>query len=194
MPNNRIIIAAGAACSGKTTILKALHQHHPELKIVDYGQAMLREAARHQITRDELRHLPIEEQMFYSEAAARRIAEHARGTVIIDTHMLVKTAAGYFPGLPRDVVDELLPFAIVLIQADPELIEKRREQDKDFRKREIESTQDIALHQQANLACAASLCVLTGAVLKIITNNDDKTPDQAARELEPLLKGNLLPK
>jgi len=58
--------------------------------------------------------------------------------VLIDTHFVIRTPEGFWPGLPIDVLREIKPTHIVMIRAPVQAIVFRRQQDK-ARKRDFES-------------------------------------------------------
>ena len=109
------------------------------------------------------------------------------GNVIVDTHCTIKTPQGYMPGLPEWVITRLKPRTIVIVEADPEEIYRRREKDK-TRKRDPDSIEEIAEHQQINRAIAMAYAALTGATVKIVYNHDNAL-DEAIKQAEPVLKG-----
>ncbi len=137
--------------SGKTTILKYVKEMMPEVVIVNYGDVMLQLARElHGITnRDEMRKvLSVEEYRKVQELAADRIAA-MQGDVIIDTHASIKMHGGYYPGLPDRVVARLRPDIILVLEFDVERILERREKDRE-RARDVESREEIEMHQMAN--------------------------------------------
>ena len=124
----KMILFVGVPGSGKTTILQEVQRQIPHLQAINYGDKMLEIAAEQGLSRDSLRQLPIKEQQQIGVKAA--LAMKVPGTLIIDTHALVKTPIGYVPGLPRRVLDILAPTAYVLVECKPSLILQRRQKDK----------------------------------------------------------------
>jgi adenylate kinase len=90
------------------------------------------------------------------------------------------------PGLPEWVVKKINPTAIVVVEADPEEIYNRRENDLS-RKRDSDTKEQIAEHQQINRAAAMAYAALTGATVKIVFNHDGKL-DAAVKQASPVLK------
>ena len=105
--------------------------------------------------------------------------------IIVDTHCLVKTPEGYLPGLPLWVLEELKPNVIVLIEADPEEIIRRRFKDKS-RYRDVEEEKELKLHQELNRAIATAYAMITGATIKIVENHDGKL-DEAVEDFLKVL-------
>src|SRR5258708_5551759 len=80
-----------------------------------------------QLHRDHMRRQDITEQIRIQQRAAKKIAKmRGKSSLIVDTHMFVRTTDGIWPGTPRRVLEALHPSLIVLIEAGPEDVAKRR--------------------------------------------------------------------
>ena len=134
--------------------------------------------------RDEMRKLPLEKQKELQIKTAERVAEMKN--VIVDTHCTVKTPQGYMPGLPEWVIKRLNPRTIVIVEADPEEIYRRRQKDK-TRKRDPDTIEEINEHQQMNRAIAMAYAALSGATVKIVFNHDNAI-DEAVEQAKPVLQ------
>jgi adenylate kinase len=173
---------------GKTTVLNELQdlakQNRVNLSVLNFGTIMneiMRELGK-QMNRDEMREQSIETQRKVQDLAANEISNRAgQATIIVDTHMFVKTSVGMWAGLPLSVLQKLSPRLLVLIEAAPEQIAGRRRGDTD-RKREAALVEDIQFDLQWSRATAAASAVATGAPVKVI-RNDPGTQKQAAQEL-----------
>jgi adenylate kinase len=145
------IVLVALSGSGKTTIMNFIRQRLPDVQIVNYGDVMLEIAKRkfgiqH---RDEMRKkIPVDEYRKIQEEAAEYIAS-LPGDVIVDTHASIKIMGGYYPGLPDRVISRLKPDVILLLEYDPKDIIERRKRDPD-RFRDVETEEEIDMHQQAN--------------------------------------------
>ena len=178
---------------GKTTVLNELQdlakQNHANLSVLNFGTIMneiLRELGK-QMNRDEMRGQDIETQRKAQELAANEIINRAgQGTVVVDTHMFVKTTVGMWAGLPQSVLHKLNPRLLVLIEADPEQIAGRRRGDTD-RKREEALVNEIRFDLEWSRATAAASAISTGAPVKVI-RNDSGTQKQAAQELFEVIR------
>ena len=178
---------------GKTTVLNELQdlakQNHANLTVLNFGTIMneiLRELGK-QMNRDEMRGQDIETQRKVQELAANEIINRAgQGTVVVDTHMFVKTTVGMWAGLPQSVLHKLSPRLLVLIEADPEQIAGRRRGDMD-RKREEALVNEIRFDLEWSRATAAASAISTGAPVKVI-RNDSGTQKQAAQELFEVIR------
>lgn len=74
----------------------------------------------------------------------------------------------------------------VLVEADPEEIFTRRISDTS-RNRDMESLQEIDLHQQMNRAAAMAYATLTGATVKIVKNHNNQL-ESAVSEMKNILE------
>ncbi|MEA3190207.1 MAG: adenylate kinase [Thermoplasmata archaeon] len=178
------IIVTGIPGVGKTTVMETAAKSR-KLPIAVYGSVMFEVAQRSGTvqSRDEMRKLPATVQKQIQKEAAKRIA--AMGDVIVDTHCSIKTPTGYLPGLPAWVLTELEPSAIVLVEAAPEEILRRRQNDA-TRKRDDDTLAAIAEHQEFNRRFAAAYATLTGATVHTVHNHDGKV-EEAIRQMLPVV-------
>ncbi|WP_456455532.1 adenylate kinase [Methanopyrus sp.] len=180
-----VIVATGVPGVGATTVTTEAVKELEGYEHVNYGDVMLEIAKEEGLVehRDEIRKLPAEKQREIQRLAARRIAKMAEGRegIIVDTHCTIKTPAGYLPGLPIWVLEELQPAVIVLIEADPDEIMMRRMKDSEERQRDYDRAHEIKEHQEMNRMAAMAYATLTGATVKIIENHDDRL-EEAVRE------------
>ncbi len=164
------IIVVGVPGAGKTSIMEEVSKR-VNYKIVNYGDVMLQMAIGKNLVehRDEMRKLPIEIQRELQEEAAKKIG--TMENVIVDTHLTIKTPSGYFPGLPKWILDEIHPDLIVIVEAEPQEIIRRRKNDTS-RKRDYETYEEIEEHIMANRYAGFTCSILTGAPLMILQNRD----------------------
>ncbi len=176
------VVVAGVPGAGKTSIMKEVSRE-ASLRIVNYGTTMLDIAMDEGIVkdRDEIRRLLITVQKSLQARAAKKIGEMQ--DVIVDTHLTIKTPSGYFPGLPIWVLEEIKPDLIVVVEANPHEIVRRRKTDK-TRKRDFESYEEIEEHLKANRNAAFACSVLTGAPVLILQNHDGMLEQAVAKFME----------
>lgn len=173
---------------GKTTVLNELRdlarQNRVNLTVLNYGTIMneiMRDLGK-DLHRDKMREQTIETQRKVQELAASELANRStQGTVVIDTHMFVRTGSGMWAGLPQNVLNRLTPQLLVLVEADPKQIAARRRGDSD-RIREQTIEDEIAFDLEWSRATAAASAVATGSPVKVI-RNDEGRQKQAAQEL-----------
>jgi adenylate kinase len=184
------VVITGVPGSGKSTVVKkALERVGIRYEIVNYGDVML-ELMRERLGvthRDDMRKIGTEEYRRIQREAGRRIAEIAKQKpVIVDTHCLIKKPEGYYPGLPLWVLQELNPDVLVLVEARPDEIVRRRTLDAD-RKRDQEREGDIAEHQEFNRVVALAYSAISGAAVRTIKNHDGEL-DKAVEEMVSVLR------
>ena len=173
---------------GKTTVLNELQdlarQNKFNLTVLNYGTIMneiMRELGK-DLHRDKMREQNIGEQKKIQELAASEIVNRAgQGTIVIDTHMFVRTVSGMWAGLPQHVLEKLNPRLLVLVEANPEQIAARRTGDSS-RMREKGVAEEIAFDLEWSRATAAASAVVTGSPVKVIRNEEGRQK-QAAQEL-----------
>ena len=180
-----VIVVTGIPGVGKTTVMKKAAEVI-DIKFVTFGTIMEEIAKEMNLVkdRDEMRKLTLDQQKNLQIKSAEKVGK--MGNVILDTHCTIKTPKGYMPGLPEWVVKRINPIAIVVVEASPEEIYKRRANDPS-RKRDPDTKEQIAEHQQINRAAAMAYAALTGATVKIVFNHDNKL-DDAVKQASPVLK------
>jgi adenylate kinase len=180
-----VIVVTGIPGVGKTSVMKKAAEGM-NIEFVTFGTIMEKIAKEMGLVkdRDEMRKLTLDQQKNLQIKSAEKVAK--MGNVILDTHCTIKTPKGYMPGLPEWVVKRINPTAIVLVEADPEEIYNRRVNDPS-RKRDPDTKEQIAEHQQINRAAAMAYAALTGATVKIVFNHDNKL-DDAVKQASPVLK------
>ncbi|MGZ4904256.1 MAG: adenylate kinase, partial [Halobacteriota archaeon] len=127
------------------------------------------------------RKLEPQKQRDLQRIAARIIADTATTSLVVDTHATMRTPKGYLPGLPVWVLDELKPDLILVVEAAPKEIMRRRSTDKS-RSRDVQDEQGIQEHQEVNRAICMAYAAHTGATVKILQNPDGKL-SEAMHEL-----------
>ena len=172
------IIVAGIPGVGKTTVLQELEKLSQEkkvsLKIINFGSVMnqLFKQKGRELHRDHMRRQDISLQSKIQLEAARSIRKMARTkTLIVDTHMFVRTNDGLWPGTPEKVLEALGPDAIILIEADPEEIAKRRKQDT-TREREKSTPEDAQQDLEWSRYMASANAVIAGIPIQIVNNSE----------------------
>lgn len=170
------IVVVAVPGGGKTTVMKYVRRRKPTVQIVNFGDYML-EVARERFgikDRDEMRRkLPVDTYRMIQEEAARRIAE-LKGDVLVDTHAAIKKPEGYYPGLPDHLIRLMKPDVIMLLEFNPQVVIERRM--KDIRGesgilragRDVESAEEIEMHQQANRYFAFAAANAVGCTVKIL--------------------------
>lgn len=189
------VVVGGLPGVGKTTILTGAVRHISECSrdasLVVFGTMMLQEAKKIGVgDRDSLRMLPVAEQRRLQVGAAERIAKMSTDYVFVDTHFLIRTPEGLWPGLPMDVIKAIDPTHLVFVQAPVNEVISRRRADK-TRKRDVEPEVDISLELEFSKQFMVVASALTGAPMKIINNLDGRAED-ATDELLKTVKAPMV--
>lgn len=174
-----LVIVTGVPGVGKTTVLTSTidicKERGINVKRINYGDVMLEAAMANKLVRDrdEMRRLPVKEQISLQLTAAKKIRSVAeKSNVILDTHMFIRTPYGYMPGIPSWVAESLLPNSVVLLEADPESISKRRRKDVGIRIREEDEPSRINEHQLMGKGGATAISVLIGCTVLVVDNKE----------------------
>ena len=128
--------------------------------------------------RDEMRKLSVDKQKNFQIKAAQTIAKINADVVLIDTHLFIKTNSGYMPGLPKDILDYLLPTNLVLVEAKPQDVLDRRLNDPN-RTRDSATIDSIEFDNQIARSMLSSSSILTGASVFITINQEGKSQEAA---------------
>lgn len=187
-PLRGTIIVAGIPGVGKTTVLQeletAVREKGVPLRIVNFGDVMnqLFKKQGKEVHRDQMRRQDINQQTRIQLQAARKIARlDRRSSVLVDTHMFVRTVDGLWPGTPRRVLEALHPNLIVLVEADPEEVARRRMVDTS-RERESKTVEDARADLEWSRYMASANAVLAGVPIHIVMNHEGQQR-QAAEDL-----------
>ncbi len=189
--NNKRAIIVGIPGVGKTTVISRASEmlgQKRKTTVVVFGTVMFEEAKKMGLkSRDEMRRMPVEDQRRLQEMAAQRIAEMKDDIVLVDTHLFINTAEGYYPGLPMRLLNIMKPTNMVMVAADASEIAERRKTDQ-TRQRDISSADNIQKELDISRVMVASCSILTGAPFAIIMNRDGGV-DEAAANIAKMLLG-----
>lgn len=192
--NNKRAIIVGIPGVGKTTVInraaEMLNQQNRKTKVIVFGTLMFEEAKSKMglKNRDQMRKMPLEDQRRLQEMAAERIAEMKEDIVLVDTHLFISTTEGYYPGLPKRLLDIIKPTNMVMIAADAKEIAERRQSDQ-TRERDIISAENIQKELDISGVMVASCSILTGAPFAIIMNRNGGIEEAAANIAKMFLGG-----
>jgi len=177
------VVIVGIPGVGKSTlvtkIVEILNSKQKSVSVNSFGTIMFEEAQKNGMkSRDDLRKLSMEEQLNLQKKAAQKIAELEDDIVIIDTHTFINTNAGFYPGLPNNILEIIKPSNFISVYARPEDIYNRRMKDT-TRQRDIVSIENIKKEMAISDAMLSSCAVFSGSPMKPVLNTEGKV-DEAA--------------
>lgn len=186
LAESKKIIIVGIPGVGKTTIVskivELLKAKKIRVSVSIFGSVMFEEAQKNGIkSRDELRKLAVPEQKKLQSMAAKRIASLNDDVIIVDTHAFISTKEGFYPGLPQNVLEVLIPDIFIMVTARPEEIYNRRMKDT-TRERDIVSIDTIKKELDVTSAMLATCSILCGSPIQIVLNSEGKV-DEAAKTI-----------
>ncbi len=183
LAESKRVIIVGIPGVGKTTlvskVVELLRSKKISVNVSIFGTVMFEEAKKSGIKdRDDLRKLSVPEQKKLQSMAAKKIASMTDDIVIVDTHAFIATKEGYYPGLPHNVLEILMPDSFIMISARPEEIYNRRMKDT-TRNRDIVSIEAIKKELDVTSAMLSTCSILCGSPIKMILNSEGKIDEVA---------------
>jgi adenylate kinase len=183
LAESRRVIIVGIPGVGKTSlvskVVELLRSKKISVNVSIFGTVMFEEAKKNGIKdRDDLRKLSVPEQKKLQSMAAKKIASMTDDIVIVDTHAFIATKEGYYPGLPHNVLEILMPDSFIMISARPEEIYNRRMKDT-TRNRDIVSIEAIKKELDVTSAMLSTCSILCGSPIKMILNSEGKIDEVA---------------
>jgi adenylate kinase len=188
MPMGLRIVVVGIAGVGKSTVVQKSVSSIEGASLAVFGTAMFDAAKelRWVKHRDEMRKLPVEKQKRLQKIAAQRISRGRGKIVIVDTHLFIRTPEGFWPGLPFEVIQSLKPTHLILIEAEPEEIVSRRENDK-TRYRDMVTKDEVSAELTLARTFLSAASLVSGAPISFIRNYEGKA-DEAAEQIHQLVR------
>lgn len=182
------VVVVGVPGVGKTTVVDKVVSSLPGAKLVTFGTVMFEEARARGWAkdRDQMRRMPVEKQKRLQKLAASRIARMKDRMVLVDTHLFIRTNEGLWPGLPFEVARAMKPTHLILVEALPEEILKRRSADP-TRSRDVVTRDDIVGELELGRSFLSVSATLTGAPMLIVTNREGKA-DEVATSVTSMLR------
>ncbi|MDQ6723292.1 MAG: adenylate kinase [Thermoproteota archaeon] len=170
------VIIVGIPGVGKSTvitnILNTLSKQGIDIKVAEFGTIMFEQAKLLSIlNRDELRKLSLEQQKSLQEMTANYIFSLKNEIIIIDTHLFINTAEGYYPGIPNRLLNILNPSHLILLTANSNEVYERRKLDI-ARQRDLLSEDEICDELKISKIMIASSSIFSGCPFSVIPNNN----------------------
>lgn len=174
-----VIVVSGVPGVGSSRVTEAAVASLDErFELLNSGDVMLEEAlgSGFDVTgRDDLATLDPRELRRLQRRMGEYVAAIAADPdthVVLNTHLVVATSAGFVTGLPPEVLGELDPDAFILVEADPERIQNRRA-DSDYRSYRVDDRLGIEFQQSMSRTAAFAYSTTAGAPVNLVENNDD---------------------
>jgi len=181
-------VISGVPGVGASAVCRLARQHlGDQYTLLNFGDIMLEEAiAKGLVTeRGDLGTLSRREIYLLQRRAGEFVSSKARSSaVLVNTHFAVATAHGFVPGLRPEVLEDVDPTRLVLVEAAPETIAERRDA-VDYREYREQGIRSIDLHQDLNRAPAMNHALTAGCPVRLVENED--TPEAAAETLRTIV-------
>lgn len=180
-----MILILGIPGVGKTS-LSRLAAQKLRLRHINYGDLLTRIV---KMERDDIRRtLDLETYRSLQEKVLDLLLS-LKEDYILDTHALVSTPSGFFPGIPLDHARKLSPKLVVHVEATTDEIIKRRIRDTRKRGGGLEDLVD--LHQSLSRTAALQISLTVGCPLFIVHNREgelERAADEVVRAVEKVIK------
>lgn len=187
-----IAVAFGVPGVGKSTVFAELIKKHNLIKLYPGGimkELAIKKGLIEHV--DELRKLDPSQQQHLQEMMVMEMADviasnPGRG-FIIETHAVVNTPQGFFPGLRHMFFDKIKPDLYIVLQANAKDIVKRRRSDDSRIREDDRDLGEVRLHLELTRSFAASYAVKTESNLAVIDNREGKLAE-TIEELSELVQ------
>lgn len=188
-----IVIVSGLPGVGKTTVvdlaIDMLRNEGIKVGLVNYGTVMLEAAKEMGLVshRDEMRKLKVSQQLELQRLAAKKISNLSLNydVLLVDTHLFISTPRGKWPGLSINNLQFLDIAQIIVVEASPNEILKRRMSDK-TRYRDVVDEESLRQDIEYNRVLAATLSIHTSCPVAYIPNHEGEA-EAAAKMLYEIL-------
>ena len=105
---------------------------------------------------------------------------------IIDTHAIVKTPQGFFPGLRNAFFEVVKPDIYLVVESKPDMILQRRMADKERVRQDDHSLDEILLHIDLTRDFASAYSIYSQANFAVIENKEGDI-DYAVNEMSGII-------
>lgn len=186
-----MIVVTGVSGSGKSTLAAAAVEVLGEpWKVVNFGRTMVEEALRQELATD-LETLRAQDMRTYRRVMLDACDVIAAGDekTVLDSRCLVASSRGYLPGLPAEILLNLAPRALVLVEGHPTEILARREKTTDKPWYGKQGEDEVARQQDFARSYAVAASFACGSPLCVLVNRDGAQHDTTQRLVRALTEG-----
>jgi len=186
-----VAVVFGIPGVGKSTIVNRV-KDNLGLVYIHPGNIMYEIASEKGIVEnvDQMRKLKLSVQQQLQEEMAGVVAEKINSqkedSFIIDTHAIVKTPQGFFPGLRNAFFEVVQPDIYLVVESKPEMILQRRIADKDRVRQDDHSLDEILLHIDLTRDFASAYSIYSQANFAVIENKEGDI-DYAVNEMSGII-------
>ncbi len=184
----KVVFAVGIRGVGKSSIIQGVLKKNPNIKVLNFGDEMLRICIEKGVAkdRDDLRKIPNDVYLKVKEETWNHLASQ-KTDLIIDTHVFVEHTGRYIPGLPLESVKKFKDLrGLFYIDVDNDTLRARSQKDK-RRIREGMNDLQINNYRYANISALAYYSTSLNIPFYIVFNEDGKL-DQAVKIFNDHLK------
>lgn len=186
-----VAVVFGIPGVGKSTIVNKV-KDNLGLIYVHPGNIMYEIASEKGIVEnvDQMRKLklPVQQELqgMMAKVVAEQINSLKNSSFIIDTHAIVKTPQGFFPGLRNAFFEVVKPDIYLVVESKPEMILQRRMADKDRVREDDHSLDEILLHIDLTRDFASAYSIYSQANFAVIENKEGNI-DYAVNEMSGII-------
>lgn len=183
-----LVLILGAQGVGKTSVVEeAVERIEEEYQVLNFG-SVLQEVIKGE-DRDEFRRkVPVSQYQKIQKKAAKKVKRKTESeNVIITSHGVLYKKAGWYPGFPREILDILKPKMIVVLEAEPENIIKRRQKGGSERRTRDRTPKGVVKEEQDTTRYISfAYSMYAGATVRLIENREGKLKETAEKLAEAL--------
>jgi adenylate kinase len=186
-----MIVVTGVSGSGKSTLADAAVEALGEpWKVVNFGRTMVQEAKRQGLATD-LETLRAQDMATYRRVMLDACDVIASGDeeTVLDSRCLIASSRGYLPGLPAEILLNLAPRSLVLVEGDPGEILARRKKNTEKPWYGTQGEAEVARQQELARDYAVAASFASGAPLCVLVNRDGAQVETTQRLVRALTEG-----
>jgi adenylate kinase len=169
-----VTVVSGVPGVGSSSVCRAARRRLDDgYELINFGDVMLEAAASRGLveSRNDLATLPVEETRLLQRRAGEYVARRAHmRSVLLNTHLVVRTDQGYLPGMPPEVLADVEPNRLVLVEAGAETVAERRSAS-DYREHRGGTAREVSFEQDLNRAAATTYAAEAGVPIELVEND-----------------------